>query len=128
MLGLFLGRNGRRYEHFTALPTVTKKLLNVKINVTDWRKIIATASAEYLKPEEVDIMNRADTHSSETAKRYYQKADTTQNASKAVNLIQVLYDRMNITTPATSAVPLVPTTPNPSMHPLAVLTPPAIRV
>ena len=99
-----MGRNGRRYEHFKALPKITKQLLKVKINVTDWRKIISTASAEYLKPEEVEVMNLADTHSAETAKRYYQKGNIKHNASKAVALTKVLYDRMN--TSATSATPL----------------------
>jgi hypothetical protein len=72
----------------------------VKINVTDWRKIIGTASDEYLLPAEVEVMNLADTHSAETAKRYYQKRNIKQNASKAVALTKVLYDRMSRTTAA----------------------------
>lgn len=47
-------------------------------------------------------MNLADTHSAETAKRYYHKRNIKQNASKAVALTRSLYDRLNNTTAAAS--------------------------
>ena len=81
--GLFIGSNGRRYERFTALPKITSRLLKVKINVTDWRKIIATAAAS-LPADQVEIMNLSDTHSAITVKRYYDKVAIKENASKAV--------------------------------------------
>jgi hypothetical protein len=101
--GLFVGPNGRRYERFKALPKLTKKLLGAKINVTDWRKIIATASHEYLSPDEISVMNLADTHSKETADRYYAKRNIKQNASKAVALTKSLYERMGGQTAAPGA-------------------------
>jgi hypothetical protein len=50
-------------------------------------------------------MNLADTHSAETANRYYHKRNIKLNASKAVALTKSLYDRMNRTTAATAATP-----------------------
>jgi len=47
-------------------------------------------------------MNLADTHSAETAKRYYHKRNIKQNASKAVALTKSLYDRMNRTSAVAS--------------------------
>ena len=93
--GLFVGPNGRRYERFAALPKVTKALLGVKINVTDWRKIIATAADDHLSAEDVKVLSVSDTHSELTVKRYYAKRNARTNVTKAVALTQRLYQIMN---------------------------------
>src|SRR4051812_10360918 len=86
-----MGPNGRRYEQFKALPKLTAQLLQCHINVTDWRKIIATAAADRLKPEEIDVLNLADTHSKETAARFYHKRCVKDNATRAIGLVERLY-------------------------------------
>ena len=103
--GLFIGRNGHRYEKFKSFPTITQSLLGTKINVTDWRKIMATAAADNLSPEEIKVMDKADTHSALTAERYYVKKGTLQTVTKAVKLTQSLYDRMDKTRTVPSSSP-----------------------
>jgi hypothetical protein len=88
---LFLGPNGRRYEQFKALPKLTNTMLKCHITVTDWRKIIATGAADYLSSEEIEILNLADTHSKDTAERFYHKRCVKQNATKAIGLVEKIY-------------------------------------
>jgi hypothetical protein len=105
--GLFVGPNGRRYERFQALPNVTKKLLGVKINVTDWRKIVATAADDMLTPEDVKVLSLSDTHSELTVKRYYAKKNAKLNVAKAIAIAATLYDTLK----GKAAAPVAVSTP-----------------
>jgi len=61
--GLFLNERGLRYVRFSALPDLTHEKLGLRLTVTDWRKVMASAAVKFLDAKEVECMNLADTHS-----------------------------------------------------------------
>jgi len=61
--GLFLNDRGLRYQRFSALPDLTNEKIGVRLTVTDWRKVMATAAVKFLDTNEVECINLADTHS-----------------------------------------------------------------
>ena len=71
---LLVSTTGKQYQSFTtAMTLLVKEAIGKYINPTRYRQIIETESAASLDPREREMISKDQKHSSQVAKRYYQK-------------------------------------------------------
>ena len=88
---VILTTNGTQYNAFgTAMSILVLQAINKLVNPTRYRQILESESAAKLTPSETEALSKDNKHSSEVAKRIYQKKLSRDVAQDGLNSVKKL--------------------------------------